>query len=197
LIVGGRDERVSADVVDVPNGTGALNGGTLNILPIGGYTPANGDMVRILHGVNGVTMNAGAVTVSDPHWQLQMDQTNTIIYLKYVASAGIPGDFNNNGVVDAGDYSTWRKNNGPNATLPNDNGVGNQAARFSLWRTNFGKPPGSGSSLAGSAIPEPATIVLVGLFASMSLFLRPARCRKRYGHRICESRRVERIESIE
>ena len=55
-----------ADLVDVPNGTGALNGGTLNILPIGGYTPADGDMVRILRGANGVTMNSGAVTISDP-----------------------------------------------------------------------------------------------------------------------------------
>ena len=60
-------------------------------------------------------------------------------------SLGVPGDFNNDGKVDAGDYATWRKNDGANATLPNDNGVGTQAARFSLWRANFGKPPGAGA----------------------------------------------------
>ena len=78
----------------------------------------------------------------------------------YAAAVGVPGDFNNNGVVDAGDYVTWRKNSG-NAALPNDNGAGNQAARYTLWRSNFGKPPGSGAGFEGaSAVPEPASALL-------------------------------------
>jgi hypothetical protein len=81
--------------------------------------------------------------------------------------AGLPGDFNSDGKVDAGDYATWRKNDGPNAALPNDNGVGNQAARFSLWRANFGKPPGSGSGLGGTAVPEPATCALLCILVSL------------------------------
>jgi hypothetical protein len=117
-------------------------------------------------------MNAGAVTVSDPHWQLQTDGTNTIIYLKYFASAAIPGDYDSNGVVNAADYVKWRKT--PNA-------FGGTPGGYNTWRANYGAPPGSGNSLtgAGSAVPEPAAIVLVGLFASVSLALRPARCRKR------------------
>jgi hypothetical protein len=77
------------------------------------------------------------------------------------AVAGLPGDFNSDGKVDAGDYATWRKNEGPNAALANDNGVGNQAARFSLWRANFGNPPGAGSGLSGGAVPEPTSIFLL------------------------------------
>jgi hypothetical protein len=78
-----------------------------------------------------------------------------------VGPAGLPGDFNSDGKVDAGDYATWRKNEFANAALANDNGVGNQAARFSLWRANFGKPPGAGSGLGGGgAVPEPATLLL-------------------------------------
>jgi len=90
--------------------------------------------------------------------------------LKYFASAAIPGDYNGNGTVDAADYVKWRKN-------PTD--FGGTPGGYNTWRTNFGKPPGSGSSLAGSAVPEPGTIVLVGLFASVSLAWRPARCKKR------------------
>ena len=60
---------------------------------------------------------------------------------------GLAGDFNNDTKVDAGDYATWRKNEVANAALANDNGVGNQAARYDLWRANFGNPPGSGSAL--------------------------------------------------
>ena len=84
------------------------------------------------------------------------------------APVGLPGDFNNNGTVDAGDYAVWRKN-GANAALPNDGGAVDQAARFTLWRANFGKPPGAGSGagLEGAAVPEPASfgLVLIGLAA--------------------------------
>ena len=42
--------------------------------------------------------------------------------------AGLPGDFNSDGKVDAGDYATWRKAlrkpTAPNAALANDGGLG-------------------------------------------------------------------------
>jgi autotransporter-associated beta strand protein len=78
---------------------------------------------------------------------------------------GLPGDFNSDGKVDAGDYGTWRKNETANAALPNDNGLTTQSDRFNLWRANFGNPPGSGSGLGATAIPEPATFVLLMLIA--------------------------------
>lgn len=73
---------------------------------------------------------------------------------------GISGDFNNDGKVDGSDYATWRKNDVANSALPNDNGVGNQAGRYTLWRSNFGKPPGAGSGLSTAAVPEPHSILL-------------------------------------
>ena len=82
------------------------------------------------------------------------------------AAAGLPGDFNSDGKVDAGDYATWRKNDVANAALANDNGVGNQAARFTLWRANFGNPlgAGSGDGLSSAAtVPEPGTLGLVAM----------------------------------
>jgi hypothetical protein len=67
------------------------------------------------------------------------------------------GDFNNNGKVDAADYVIWRKNTANNP-LPNDDGLTTQAARFDLWRSNFGDMamPGGGG---GGAVPEPGTFV--------------------------------------
>src|SRR5262249_30191515 len=56
----------------------------------------------------------------------------------------LPGDYNNDGKVDAGDYVTWRKN--PAAF--------GGAAGYNTWRANFGKPPGAGSALGGGAVPE-------------------------------------------
>jgi hypothetical protein len=82
------------------------------------------------------------------------------------------GDFNNDGKVDAGDYVTWRKevDTGGTDALANDDGLGTPvgAAHYTLWRSNFGNPPGSGSGLGeASAIPEPASVVLlvIGLAA--------------------------------
>jgi fibronectin-binding autotransporter adhesin len=80
-----------------------------------------------------------------------------------ISFAGLPGDFNSDGKVDAGDYVTWRKNNGTNNVLANDGGLGTPIGQnhFNLWRANFGKPPGAGAGLGGNAaVPEPGTIVL-------------------------------------
>ena len=71
---------------------------------------------------------------------------------------GVPGDYNNNGVVDAADYVAWRKNNNTAVTLPNDATPGTSAADYSVWRAHFGQKAGSGSSVVGAtsgAIPEP------------------------------------------
>jgi autotransporter-associated beta strand protein len=77
-----------------------------------------------------------------------------------VASSGLPGDFNQDDVVDAADYVLWRKD----PTNPANGYISDPSDGYNLWRANFGNPPGSGSSLNGSgAVPEPASIGLVAL----------------------------------
>jgi hypothetical protein len=84
----------------------------------------------------------------------------------------LAGDFNNDGKVDAADYVVWRKNEVANNSLPNDNGLTTQAARFSLWKSNFGNMAGSGAS--SGAVPEPTALGLV-----MFAILAAASCRRR------------------
>jgi hypothetical protein len=97
--------------------------------------------------------------------------TNSQITLNKAAS-GVNGDFNNDGKVDADDYITWRKNNGTDHALINDNGLGTPVgqAQYTLWRSNYGKPPGSGSGAldGGANVPEPTTGLLL-LFATASV----------------------------
>jgi hypothetical protein len=82
-----------------------------------------------------------------------------------VPAAGLPGDFNSDGKVDAGDYVTWKKNDGTNNALANDNGLGTPIgpAHYDLWRANFGNPPGAGSGggLGASGVPEPGSFALL------------------------------------
>jgi hypothetical protein len=69
----------------------------------------------------------------------------------------LDGDFNGDGVVDAADYVVWRKTDGENQS------------GYNLWRTNFGRTAGGGSSLSG-AVPEPGSSSLV-LSAAIGLRL--------------------------
>lgn len=67
-----------------------------------------------------------------------------------VVPTSLPGDFNNDGVVDAADYVVWRK------TSPTD------LSGYNEWATNFGKSDSSGSgSLGSDPVPEPAGVVLL------------------------------------
>jgi hypothetical protein len=84
--------------------------------------------------------------------------------VQYVGTpAGVAGDFNGNGVVDAADYVLWR--NG--STLQNEGGVTPGTATpedYNTWRGNFGRTPGAGAALGGSAgVPEPASVLLAML----------------------------------
>ena len=82
-------------------------------------------------------------------------------------------------IARVGTRSDRRKNDGTNNALANDNGLGTPigAAHYNLWRANFGKPPGAGSGLGdGSAVPEPATLLLsLVMVGSMLVFGRHKR----------------------
>jgi T5SS/PEP-CTERM-associated repeat protein len=76
-----------------------------------------------------------------------------------VSGFGLPGDYNDDGTVDAADYVVWRKNEGTTIPLPNDP-IGGiiGPAQFNQWRANFGASAGNGS--ANRPVPEPTTLVL-------------------------------------
>lgn len=79
-----------------------------------------------------------------------------------IAPAGAIGDYNDDGVVNAADYTKWRDNlGGAGSTLlnrdPANTGVVSQAD-YNSWKAHFGEIGGAGSLSAG-AVPEPGTLV--------------------------------------
>jgi hypothetical protein len=83
--------------------------------------------------------------------------------VQFTVDSGMPGDFNEDGAVDATDYVVWRKNPGGDYTQ-ND---------FNAWRANFGASLGDFSGASSDAteptsagVPEPTTLVLLTLAAA-------------------------------
>jgi hypothetical protein len=92
----------------------------------------------------------------------------------HAVQAGITGDYNHNGVVDAADYILWRNTLGQSTNLAadgNNNGT-IDAGDFDLWRAHFGQTAAAGASQS-APVPEPSSLILVLL--GLSAFY----CRRR------------------
>ncbi len=154
-----------------PTSISELNSdGVLTLSPFSGYDL--GELYKSVGGTQDLRFEflmAGAALPLD----------GKVVYGPFgpVSAPGLPGDFNNNGTVDAADYTVWRNNLGAaNESALNGNGNGLNGvdqADYTLWKSNFGNSFGSGSGAAissGSNVPEPSTSLLLlsiaGLFSS-------------------------------
>ena len=76
-------------------------------------------------------------------------------------AVGVIGDYNNNSIVDIGDYALWRDKLGTSFQLQNEdpNTTPGQVTLedYGIWSTRFGATTGSGTSVA---IPEPTGLAL-------------------------------------
>ncbi len=89
----------------------------------------------------------------------------------------LAGDFNDDGRVDAADYTVWRDALGQPVTLPGDASPGVvDASDYAAWRSNYGAT--LSAPTAGSiAAPEPtALLCLVAAGACCGASFRRVRC---------------------
>lgn len=88
-------------------------------------------------------------------------------------NAGNPdGDYDDNGMVDLQDYTIWRDALNSSVALPNDPTGGTIGeAQYLTWQANFGAGMGSLTS-APANVPEPTTVVLLGIAAAGLLAVR-------------------------
>jgi hypothetical protein len=88
------------------------------------------------------------------------DDTIQLYQLSLTAAALLPGDYNQNGIVDVADYTVWRNTLGLTGTGLAADGLPDHViddADYDVWKTHFGEEVGTGSASAGSAqsVPEP------------------------------------------
>ena len=126
-------------------------GGTLDVnlvdLGTGTFAPQAGNSFDILDWVAlSGTFDAINLPMLDESLTWDTSQLYTTGVLAVVAP-GLAGDYNQNGVVDAADYTVWRD-------------TGGTQTGYDTWQANFGRVLGSGAHEA-SAVPEPATLALL------------------------------------
>jgi fibronectin-binding autotransporter adhesin len=155
---------VTSDLINVINTDGlTLNGGAVTLADVGGLATGTYTLIDYAGTLGGSVANLGTPTGGPAGfiYSLVNNAANTSIDLH----VGVPGDYNDNGVVDAGDYLLWRKGVQP---LTNEVAAPlgtTDSADYDAWRARFGNPipvSGAGSGLAGiPAVPEPTSFVLV------------------------------------
>ena len=91
----------------------------------------------------------------------------------------LPGDYNDNDIVDAADYVVWRDNLDTSNTIPNDATPGSvNQADYGVWQANFGRSLASGTgNLADglASVPEPSGGLPIVLAMASLGFLRTGR----------------------
>jgi len=149
-----------------------LGSGTPWTTPGGDFT-ATASATKAVTGLGSYTFGSTSALVSDVQawlntpannfgWLLRSESESTATTIRRFASRddavnspmltisfSLPGDFNQDGKVDAADYVVWRKGFGTTFSITD----------YNNWRANFGQTGGSGASF--EAIPEPTQIGLL------------------------------------
>jgi hypothetical protein len=105
----------------------------------------------------------------------ETSQVYSYLTAKYLSPASaLPGDYNQDQIVDAGDYVVWRDNVGQFFALPNENSFALTEGfvdeeDYEFWRDYYGTT--AGSSFAKTTVPEPsgfARLLFVAAFTAYS-----------------------------
>ena len=99
-------------------------------------------------------------------WNTTQLYTNGVLA---VDGAGLAGDYNLNGTVDAADYVIWRKTLGQTGSGLAADGNGDEiidTEDYDVWRVNFDRTAG-GAAATSAIVPESETLLtlIIGIMA--------------------------------
>jgi autotransporter-associated beta strand protein len=153
----------------VAGGPVTLAGATLN-LSLGQFTPTGAETFTIIDSASVVAGEFGNYAQGAP-----VDLAGTTFYINYhggadghdvVLAPNVPvlenADFNDDGNVDGADFLIWQRGLGAGGLSQGDANGDNQVngADLAIWKAQFGTT-GLSTGAAG-AVPEPASLWLVG-----------------------------------
>ncbi len=98
------------------------------------------------------------------HYVASVQDPAAVLWWRPISSP-LPGDFNDNGAVDATALLKWQGDFGVNGESDADGDGDSDGADFLIWQEQYGIDPAAVST--SPAIPEPATVVLLALAAGI------------------------------
>jgi hypothetical protein len=144
-------------------GSASLDG-ALHVSLINDFTPSGGQQFTILTA--GSIVNNGFMLTGPAASSFSLLVSSNSVILQAI-SVGVPGDYNQDGIVDAADFTVWRDTRGSTTNLIAD-GNGNNAidaGDYTVWQQNFGQADAKNSVDSAELVPEPASAIglIIGL----------------------------------
>jgi hypothetical protein len=136
--------------------------------------PIDGEFHDVTFSLSSVTDRNNVQTSGVNLFAHTNDLVINVDRIRYETVEGVLGDYNEDGTVNAADYTVWRNNLGAAIALPNEGasiGVVDQDD-YGFWKLHFGEfAPGSGGASV-AAVPEPAAALLGMIGLALSLTVR-------------------------
>jgi autotransporter-associated beta strand protein len=154
----------TADKVELAGAATVTNTNTFYFNALGSLAAGTYTLITAASGLTGGTFAIGTTL---PEYKLTLDPTDTAVYLN-VALSIVPGDTNDDKVVDAADFITLKKNFGAGPGAAGKEAIGDfnasgtvNWADLGILMNNMGKTGGG----APATTPEPATLGLLAIGA--------------------------------
>jgi T5SS/PEP-CTERM-associated repeat protein len=145
--------------------------GLLDVDLIDGFVPEAGNVFDVLDWgtLDGEFAAIDLPPLAGLEWNTSQLYTLGVLGVE----TGLVGDYNNNGAIDAADYTLWRDALTAGSFLLNDPTPESvDETDFDYWRAHFGETLGSGSGAGAAAVPEPGTLATLFVGSILGLVAR-------------------------
>jgi hypothetical protein len=112
-----------------------------------------GSVFHFPGSVNSFELRGNGLSAFSPTGFIFGDSGLADIYLNVEVGGNLDGDFNNDGTVDAADYTVWR--DGLKDAF--------MQADYDEWKANFGQTVLAGGGSVSTAVPEPSVLALFAI----------------------------------
>jgi len=154
------------NVLDTATFNGAI---TVDVNVLGGFVPGSG--VAVLSAAGGIIDNSTSLSLTGAGAGLfsgiSIIGNNLILS---VGGGGIPGDYDNDGIVAGSDFLLWQQTFGDTVTPGTGaDGVANgiiNGLDLDFWGQLYGNTSLAAAAAVAAAVPEPSSVMLIWLTAA-------------------------------
>jgi hypothetical protein len=140
------------------------------------FTPVVGDMFTIITAGEGVVGQFEHLILPTGFlWDVIYNPTSVVLS---VIGLGLQGDYNDDGAVNAADYTVWRNAFGTSLAAADGDLSGTvDREDYRIWKNNFGRTNEGGTAGTAANVPEPKSTMFVVTAILFGLW----KCRRSHG----------------